>query len=262
LGAPDPLEGGLRRGSGGNPNLRPIESNNYDASLEWYFTRTGFASLAVFRRDVSGFIQDETLPDIQDPALGPIRITAPVNTRSGRIQGLEAQVSTFFDSEGIPAFLRNFGIQANYTYIDARVEVFNPLTNSFQFDQITSPEGDGDFGGVSKHTYNIAGLYENGPVSARLTYNKRSSYLDRRDVRGNEEGGFYREFATPAGRLDFSANYSFGENLTVFFDATNLTNDPFRVNFSSARDGAPRARYVRFLRFEESTYSLGVRFRL
>jgi outer membrane receptor protein involved in Fe transport len=105
-------------------------------------------------------------------------------------------------------------------------------------------------------------MYEGGPFSARLTYNKRSKYLDRRDIRGDEEGGFYREFAKPAGRLDFSANYTIIENATLFFDWTNITGDPFRVDFSSARAGAPRADYVRFLRFEETTFSLGVRFRL
>jgi TonB-dependent receptor len=262
LGAPDPSQGGLRTGRGGNPNLLPVESNNYDASLEYYFSRTGFASVAIFRRDVRGFIQDETLPDFQDPVLGLVRITGPVNTRRGRIEGLEAQVSTFFDFEGIPNFLRNFGIQANYTYLDAEVEIRNPLTNEFFFDRITSPEGPGDYGGVSKHTYNLVGLYEGGPFSARLTYNKRSRYLDRRDIRGDEEGGFYREEARPAGRLDFSANYTLNDNLTFFFDATNLIGDPFRVDFSSARGGAPRADYVRFLRFEEQTFSLGARFRL
>jgi iron complex outermembrane recepter protein len=261
LGPPDPLQGGLRTGSGGNPNLRPLESDNYDASLEWFFSRTGFASVAAFYRDVTGFIQDQTV-DLNDPVLGPVRITIPQNTRSGNIQGFEAQFSTFFEFDGIPEWLQNFGVQANYTYLDAEVDIFNPATGEFQSDLITSPEGPGDFGGVSKHTYNIAGLYEGGPFSARLTYNKRSRYLDRRDIRGNEEGGFYREFATPAGRLDFSANYSLNDNITFFFDATNLTGDPFRVNFSSARDGAPRAEYVRYLRYDEQTFSLGARFRL
>ena len=261
LGPPDPLQGGLRIGTGGNPNLRPIESSNYDLSLEYFFSRTGFASLALFRRDLKGFIQDETLPDFDDPVLGPVRITVPVNTRSGRIDGLEAQVTTFFEFEGVPDFLRNFGIQANYTYLDGEVEIFNPLTGEFISDQITS-SGEPDTGGVSKHTYNIAALYEGGPFSARLTYNKRSRYLDRRDVRGDEEGNFYREIARPAGRLDFSTSYHLTDNLTVFFDATNLTGDAFRVDFSSARAGAPRADFVRFLRYDEQTFSLGARFRL
>jgi TonB-dependent receptor len=258
LGSPDPLEGGLRRGSGGNPNLRPIESNNYDASLEYYFSRTGFASLGVFRRDISGFIQDQT-ERFTDPVLGPIEVTIPINTRRGRIQGIEAQLTTFFDFEGLPRFLSNFGIQANYTLIDGKVEILNPA-GGFIFDRITS-SGEPDTGGVSKHTYNIVGLYEGGPFSARLTYNKRSRYLDRRDIRGNEQGGFYREFATPPGRLDLSLNYRFSDNLTLFADATNLIGNPFRVNFSSARDGASRAQYVRFLRYDEQTVSLGARFR-
>lgn len=259
LGSPDPLEGGLRRGSGGNPNLRPIESNNYDASLSYFFSRTGFASLGAFRRDITGFIQDQT-ERFTDPVLGPIEVTIPTNTRRGRIQGLEAQITTFFDFEGLPSFLGNFGIQANYTFIDGEVEIFNPVTKTFVFDQITS-SGDPDTGGVSRHTYNIVGLYEGGPLSARLTYNKRSRYLDRRDIRGGEAGGFYREFANPPGRLDLSLNYTFSDKLTLFADATNLIGNPFRVKFSSARDGAPRADYVRFLRYDEQTLSLGARFR-
>jgi TonB-dependent receptor len=258
LGPPDPSQGGLRTGNAGNPFLRPLDSTNYDLSLEYYFSPTGFMSGAVFRRDLRGFIQDETITR-DDPTLGPIRVTTPVNTRSGRIQGLEAQLSTFFDFEGIPPFLRNFGIQANYTYLDGKLQIANPLAaGTFITDRIQLPGN----GGVSKHTYNVVGMYEGGPFSARLTYNHRSSYLDRRDIRGDEEGGFYREFANPPGRLDLSTNFTVIENATIFFDWTNILEDPFRQTFSSARGGQPRAGYVRFLRFEETTMSLGVRFRL
>ena len=91
---------------------------------------------------------------------------------------------------------------------------------------------------------------------------------DRRDIRGNlndpNDPGrdLYLEEAFPAGRLDLSVNYDLFENATVFFDWTNITQDPFRQNFSSARGGRERAEYVRFLRFEETTVSLGLRFRL
>jgi TonB-dependent receptor len=259
---PDTGPGGggtlIRRGSGGNPFLEPFTSDNYDASLEYYFSRTGFAAVTIFRRDLQGFIQNQTVRR-EDPTLGLIEVTAPVNARGGRIDGLEAQVSTFFDFEFLPDFLRNFGFQANYTYLDDEVEIENPAARgTFINDRIISPGA----GGLSKHTFNLTGLYEGGPFSARLTYNKRSNYLDRRDERGDEEGGFYREIANPAGRLDFSVNYTVNDNATIFFDATNLTGDPFEVNFSSARGGAPRADYVRFLRYEEQTFSLGLRFRL
>ena len=39
-------------GTGGNPFLTPFTSWNYDASLEYYFSRTGFASVAAFHRDI------------------------------------------------------------------------------------------------------------------------------------------------------------------------------------------------------------------
>ena len=252
LGPPDPLLGGRRVGGGGNPFLQPFTSDNYDAAVEYYFSRTGFAAVSLFRRDLEGFIQNSTI-DYDDPTLGPVRVTGPVNTRSGRINGVEAQVTTFFDFLGLPDFVSNFGFQANYTYLDAETEIATPVAGQFIDDRIV---------GVSKHTWNLVGLYESGPLSGRLTYNTRSNYLDRRDIRGDEEGGFYREIADPAGRLDLSVNYAVFENATLFFDWTNITGEPFRVNFSSARAGEPRAEYVRFLRYEETTVSLGLRFRL
>ena len=91
-------------GSGGNPFLKPLKSNNYDASLEYYFSASGFASVAAFQRDMKGFIVNRTFryPN-PDPASGiPIEITGPVNTDKGRIKGFEAQVSTFFDADWVP----------------------------------------------------------------------------------------------------------------------------------------------------------------
>lgn len=235
-----------RRGATGNPFLRPFTSDNYDISLEYYFSRTGFASLAAFRRDLFGFIQRGEVR-IQDPELGPLIIDQPLNTGRGRIDGFEAQVSTFFDF--LPGLLSGFGAQANVTYLDAETGFPNE-DGGFDLDRIV---------GVSRWTYNLVGMFERGGISARLSYNQRGRYLDRRDNRGND---LYIEEAHPAGRLDLSTSYNFNDNFTVFFDWTNILEDPFRVNLESGRDGAPRAEYVRFLRFEESTMSLGIRFRL
>ena len=146
----------------------------------------------------------------------------------------------------------------NATYLDAEIDVQDGL-GGFVRERIL---------GVSDWTYNLVGIYERNGLSARLTYNGRSSFLDRRDIRGNfsnpnDPGNdLYLEEAHPAGRLDLSVNYDLFENATVFFDWTNITQDPFRQNFSSARGGRERAEYVRFLRFEETTVSLGLRFRL
>jgi TonB-dependent receptor len=251
LGAVDPITG-RREGSGGNPNLQPFTSDNYDAAVEYYFSRTGFVSVTGFRRDLFGFIQNRT-QDLVDPLLGPIRITQPVNAGAGRIMGVEAQIQTFFDFAGLPDWASGFGVQANFTYLDTEIdsEVF-PL-GTFVKDRII---------GVSDYTYNLVGLYERAGMSARLTYNGRSSFLDRRDLRNFAGGDLYLEEAYPAARLDFSLNYDVLENATIFFDWTNILQEPFRVDLSSARAGAPRAEYPRFNRYEETTFSLGLRFRL
>jgi TonB-dependent receptor len=237
-----------RRGNTGNPFLEPFTSDNYDASLEYYFSRAGFASVSVFRRDLFGFIQNQDVR-ITDPTLGPIIINQPVNTGAGRIDGAEFQIQTFFDFGFVPEFLRNFGIQANLTYLDAKTG-FPNADGTTTLDQIV---------GVSEFSYNVIGLYENGPLSARLTYNQRSEYIDRRDNRGDD---LYLEYAQPGDRLDFSLNYNVLENATIFFDWTNILMEPFGVNLESGRAGAERTQYPRFLRFEESTVSLGLRFKI
>lgn len=245
---------GLRSfGGGGNPNLKPFKSNNYDASLEWYFSPTGFVSGAVFRRDLKNFVQTLT-NSFTDPVLGPVSLSQPTNSSRGRVDGVEAQVSTFFDFDWMPDVLHSFGIQANYTYVDAETEFQDQSNNS----ALTM----GAIQGVSKHSYNIVGLFERGPVSARLTYNGRSRFLDYREFRGDEATGYYTQYGEPASRLDLSTNIRFTPNTTLFFDATNLTGKPTRYYFQSARAGAPNAEYIRFLRFEEQTFSVGLRFRI
>ena len=242
-----------RRGGGGNPDLKPFDSNNYDASLEYYFSRTGFIAAALFRRDLKGFIQNDQ-DRVTDPTLGPIIINKPFNTRSGRIDGAEVQFTTFFDFAFLPSWAQSFGTQANVTYLDTEVTDPDPLI------------GDRRIYGVSKWTFNLAGIYERGPISARLSYNKRGKTLETIQIRDNNNparffGDRYVETSKPAGRLDFSSSYNFNDDFTVFFDWTNILKKPFRQDFSSARNGAERAEYIRFLRYEETILSGGIRFR-
>ncbi|HEV2866256.1 MAG TPA: TonB-dependent receptor [Allosphingosinicella sp.] len=227
-----------RIGSGGNPNLRPFTSNNYDASLEYYFSRVGFISGAVFWRDLEGFIQNQEIRTI-DPVLGPLIISGPVNTSEGSITGAEVQLSTFFDFEWVPELLRGFGVQANATWLDHEVD-------------------DRRIFGVSNFAYNLVGMYERGPITARLSWNDFGGRLETIQNRGND---LYIERSDPAGRLDLSLSFNVNDNFTVFGDWTNILGDPFRQDLSSARDGAPRSEYVRYLRYEETTVSAGIRFR-
>src|SRR4029079_10874904 len=189
----------IRTGSAGNPNLKPLKSTNYDASLEYYFSPTGFASVALFHRNMRGFVANIATPyPDPDPDTGfPLIITQPVNTNKGKVQGLEAQVSTFFDYDFVPSFLRPFGIQANATYINAKADF-----NIFPADDPNHSVRRLRIPGVSKWTYNLVGMYENGGFTARLAYNWRTNYAEG-DL--SQRDGFFtlQGLAHPSDRLDW-----------------------------------------------------------
>jgi TonB-dependent receptor len=255
LGPPPP--GGVgtdsdpRRGGGGNPFLNPFTSWNFDAAVEWYFSPTGFVSLSGFHRRVDGFIQPNTFR-VTDPTLGVIEITGPVNTGKGRITGAELQGQVFAEFDSLPDWAQGFGVQVNVTYIDGKTEqpdgqgglTLQPITDQFN--------------GVSRWNANVVGIYERYGAAVRLSYNDRSSFRATQQFRGDD---IYVERARPAGRLDLSLSYDINEAFAVFGDWTNITRERFRQEFTSARNGAPEAEFVRYLRDDESTVSLGVRFR-
>lgn len=255
LGPPPP--GGVgtdsdpRRGSGGNPFLNPFTSWNFDAAIEWYFASGGFIALSGFHRAVEGFIQPNTFR-VTDPALGVIEITGPVNTGKGRITGAELQGQVFADFETLPDWARGFGVQVNVTYIDAETQQPDGA-GGLSYQPITD-----QLNGVSKWNANVVGIYERYGASVRMSYNDRSSFRATQQFRGDD---VYVERARPAGRLDLSLSYNINDDFAVFGDWTNITRERFRQDFASARNGAPEAEFVRYLRDDESTLSLGVRFR-
>jgi TonB-dependent receptor len=245
----------FRRATGGNPFLVPLNSRNYDASLEYYFSRNGFASVAVFRRDMRGFIADgESEFGAPDPDGGaPLLLTGPFNTNKARIQGFEAQVSTFFDFEGLPGWLKSFGAQANATYIQA--EANYPVPNATE--RLRIPD-------VSRWTYNLVGMYEGGGLTLRLAFNQRTGFPE--GALSNRGDYTLQGRGHTVSRLDWSSSYAFNDKLTVFFDWTNILGSPFRsdivrVNYNGAGMATGREVFPLLVRFEESVMTGGIRFR-
>ena len=46
-------------GNTGNPGLRPLVSDNFDVSLEWYFDRSSYISAGFFYKKVKNFVQPQ-----------------------------------------------------------------------------------------------------------------------------------------------------------------------------------------------------------
>ncbi len=59
----------------GNPGLLPLESSNFDASIEWYYSDSSYASFGLWEKRVANFIGTETVKkslfDLRDPTAGP-----------------------------------------------------------------------------------------------------------------------------------------------------------------------------------------------
>ena len=237
----------------GNPNLSPLESDNYDLSFEYYFSRSGSASVALFRRDVQGFIANVTT-DQPDPIYGTLRLTRPENGGKGSMEGAEIAFTSFLDLDTLPPWARNFGVQANYTYIDAGAEQ-GPTVAA------TIP-GEPRIPGVSKNSYNLVLMYEQPVFSARLAYNWRSKwvqeYLQINDPALGGPGPFLPLVQDERGTLDLSLNYTPIPSMTIALDVNNILGDPITNSRTYNVEGDTYTRQVKYL---ETLYSLGVRFR-
>lgn len=73
-------EGTAVRATGNNPMLKPLESSNFDLSVEWYFDDASYASAGIFEKRVVNFIGQEdverTFDGIRDQTAGPRAVAA------------------------------------------------------------------------------------------------------------------------------------------------------------------------------------------
>ena len=187
--------------SAGNSALQPTKADQYDASLEYYFGRSNYASVALFQKNVSGFIQKF----YADEVIGgeTYSVSRPRNSGDGTIKGLEVTYQQFFDF--LPGLLSGLGVQGNYTYVDSALEVFG-IDEKVPADQL------------SKNAYNITGIYEKGPVSLHVSYNWRS-----KSVQSNSALAFGTLWNAPQESLDFSGTFAVTDWLSVKADVVNVT---------------------------------------
>jgi hypothetical protein len=108
-------------------------------------------------------------------------------------------------------------------------------------------------------------MYEGGGLTLRLAYNYRSGFPE--GALGERGNNTLQGRGHPVSRLDWSSSYAVTDNLTLFFDWTNILSKPFRsdivrVNYNTG-NGAPTGSegFPMFVRFEESVLSGGIRFR-
>jgi TonB-dependent receptor len=210
---------GYGSGSAGTADLKPTHSKNYDVALEWYFERNSAITVTAFRREISGLVVPltsmEYIPNngIVAGATDYFSITRPVNASDGVLKGVEVGL-TYFPSY-LPGPLKGLGFQGSLTVLDSKQNI----PEQDEAGNITQTQS--AFFNVSKLSYNATLAYDNGPVSARLSYIWRKGFLHNNEARlfANPIGVWYK----PEDSLDFQLTLNVMDNVGITFDAVNLT---------------------------------------
>lgn len=216
--------GGDLTSSQGNPKLKPFSSENLDLSLEWYYDEVSYVSAGYFRKNVENFIvntQEDltfTLSDgslLTDPSTGDdtdnpdsndgvahFTNTRPNNGESAIVDGWELAVQHSFGESG-------FGVMANATLVSSNAEL-----DAADITQVFALTGLSD-------SVNLVAFYESGPIQTRLAWNWRDSFVQSLTQTNGDGPTIVESYA----QLDLSGSYDLTENLAVFFEGVNLTEE-------------------------------------
>lgn len=208
--------------------------------------------MALFDKELKDVIvKQSATTQLLDGAGNPINftVTSPVNGAKGHARGIEIAFQRYLDM--LPGWLSGFGVQANYTYVDSKTTPYNPVLTAYCAGTSTSASNlnlningcdtDGHtFGNLplinlSKNAYNLALLYDYGPISARLAYSWRSRYLQGVNVNGTNGGdgrlanGTGVAWALPTwsdayGQVDAGITYRLNDHFSVSLEGQNLNN--------------------------------------
>ncbi len=244
----------------GNPLLKPTTSDNVDLTGEWYFGKSSSFTVAVFGKELQGIVIGKTTAYTLTDTAGQTHdfsVTSPINGAKGRARGMEVGYQQYFDK--LPGLLSGFGVSANYTYLDSHMTMYSQsdrewCTPKDTVDANLARDANGcdtnghilghqPMTGLSKNAYNLALLYDRGPLSARLAYSWRSRYLQAVNAYGtasndgidqnpdspNRGNSYSVNYALPTwggayGQLDMGVQYKISEDLTLAFEGQNLNN--------------------------------------
>ncbi len=232
------VAGSNRTVNGNNPGLGPTLADTYDLSAEWYFAEESVLALALFRKDIGSFVQtivqnvpytetglpiQQAIDACNSSAFGygpncnenlPWNVNAPGNSPGGDLDGYELsyqQPFSFLDGIG-----RNFGLLANYTHVEAKIDYLGVVNNA-----TTVVRPDESLVNLSENTVNLTLYFENDKFGARVSLADRDDYLT--SVPGRN--GTYVERTEGTKNVDVSAHYNFNEQLKLTFEGLNLTNE-------------------------------------
>ncbi|MFN3535990.1 MAG: TonB-dependent receptor [Brevundimonas sp.] len=191
----------------GNIDLRPTLSNNFDASLEYYFEPLGIVSAGVFYRDLQDYVFELTSTGTFGGTAA--NITQPENAPDGHIAGIEFNYQQQFTF--LPGWMSGFGVAANYTWTEAEMTL--PFAAPNRGAKVGLPN-------QSDSTVNLSVFYETSRFNARLAWTDRDDFIQE----FNYDDPRLDTYWEGRSQLDFTADVDVTERVNLYFEAKNLTD--------------------------------------
>jgi len=209
---------GYGTAAGGNPDLKPVTSTNYDVALEYYFDEATGISVSYFNRQIDDYIVDfrRRVTYTDDIGTYDYILSAPANASKGSLEGVE--IGGKYYPRNLPGYLNGLGVEASFTTLQSSLDI--PITNDAG---VVTGVLNTEFPAVSKNSYNVTLAYEQPRFSARVGYTWRSKFFHNNEA---------AQFANPlqiwfADQQSLTAQLSFKitDNFVMTIEGTNLTDD-------------------------------------
>ncbi len=218
----------------GNPDLKPLESMNYDLGIEHYMGRAGAVSAYLFYKDIDNFIYNTDLAGTGQWT-GFDEALSFENGSSAKLYGVELAYSQKLN--WLPAPWNGVLLGANATFSKSDAEI----------------EGQGSSRSIDlpNHSDSVGNLmvgWENDVFNMRLAANYKSEYLA--EVAGIDDAA-HDLYADDQLFVDFKAGYFITPNLQVTLEALNLTDESYFVYTGRSNFNAQYEEYG-------PTYKLGL----
>ena len=250
----------------GNPGLVPIQSENLDISIEWYYDDSSYFSIGYFEKDVENFIgtgiEDVALFDIPNVIGGALWEDAKAaanlsDTDYGEIgdyiiANYAADPSVVVNDTG-PAEIYGQAGDPNLVWTLTRpVNQRNAAVDGVEVN-LQHAFGDTGFGLIANATFasadvgydystplsgqfvlnglsdsaNLIAFYDSDKLQVRLAYNWRDDFLAGA---GQGQGTYTNPTNVEAyGQLDLGITYRATEQLTIYFSGLNITEETVHV---------------------------------
>jgi TonB-dependent receptor len=188
-----------------NPGLKPLKSENVDASLDWYFGPLNYITVGVFTKDITDYpLTTQQTVNYMGQVFSETSIQS--NAR-GSIRGFEIGYRQQFDE--LPGLLSGFGIEANYANIHSKL-IYAARPDMPPLEQQPSD------------VINASLVYAYGPAFIRLAMAHVGKEIDDEGTATN--GPAYDIEVAPRTTLDLSMSYDITDHLQTFAEWRNITN--------------------------------------